>query len=175
MKKPLLKYFLLFCTFCTFPIASLAQDSNLTNPIYIAALLVDEPDEDDMADLCTYYGFIEASPSADGYRVFTSTNGTEIRYKLTGPSNAPLNTVEVNNLPPKKELPALLASIGFQPDNTPNTYIKGSRLFRRYTTCTIKGGRAVFIKQLGVISSSRYNATKRNTDSKHKLRKSKNN
>lgn len=167
-----LLFTVLFTLLILFPTS--AQDQGASNPLYLAAILVDEPDAENMADLCHYYGFTESSP-CDGYRVFTSSDGTELRFKLTGPENAPLITVEVNNLPSKKELPNILASIGFQPDKTPNTYIKGNRLLRRYTTCTFKGNHATITKHIGIISSPRESNPTKNHATRRKLRKSTNN
>lgn len=151
---------------------SSAQDNSYANPIYIAAILVDEPDEEDMAQMCEYYGFTEA-PTEGDYRVFTNQDGTKLRFNLSGPTNAPLATVEVNNIPPHKQLQTLLPTIGYNSDKSPNTFIKGSRLFRRFTTCTIKGNKATFVKQLGTNPNPRISKTP-TTSTKRKLRKSSN-
>ncbi|MBD5385895.1 hypothetical protein HDR69_05660, partial [bacterium] len=93
MLKSLIPTLLLLLTLL--PLTGRAQDTDeLSNPVYIGALLLDEPAERDMAKLCEYYGFTP-SGTDNSFTLYTRSDGAEIRFRATGDRNNTDPVIEI--------------------------------------------------------------------------------
>lgn len=123
------------------PMQSLAQHLQAANPVYIAALLLDEPASPDMAKLCEYYGYA-AAPAEDGFTVYTRSDGTRIRFRATGDRYNTDPVVEVFTDDSAKSIRKILQELGYRSDskNSP-IFTKGTMLANRFSIATLSGSK----------------------------------
>ena len=141
MLKSLIPSLLLLLTLLL-PLTGRAQDTDeLSNPVYIGALLLDEPAERDMAKLCEYYGFTP-SGTDDSFTLFTRSDGTEIRFRVTGDRNNTDPVIEIRCPQSTRDTHEDLMQLRYEPvKKHANTYRKGTNLATRYSSATLTGDR----------------------------------
>ena len=141
MLKSLIPTLLLLLTLLL-PLTGRAQDTDeLSNPVYIGALLLDEPAERDMAKLCEYYGFTP-SGTDDSFTLFTRSDGTEIRFRVTGDRNNTDPVIEIRCPQSTRDTHEDLMQLRYEPvKKHANTYRKGTNLATRYSSATLTGDR----------------------------------
>ena len=124
------------------PLTGRAQDTDeLSNPVYIGALLLDEPAERDMAKLCEYYGFTHSGTDAS-FTLFTRSDGTEIRFRIEGSGDTQTPVVEVTANQDTRETHKDLEQLRYEPvKKGARNYRKGTKLANRYSTATLTGDR----------------------------------
>lgn len=138
MKKLLFPLLILILTFTAKSAG--AQTIPLSNPIYIAALLLDEPSNADMAKLCEYYGYVPAAPEEDGFTVYTRSDSTSLRFRVTGDRYNTDPVVEVITDEPAKSIRKTLKELGYAPESkNSKTFTKGTRLAHRFSIATFTG------------------------------------
>ncbi len=134
-----MKHLLLLILSALLPALALAERPADVNPVYIGALLIDEPALPDMEKLCEYYGFT-AAPEEDGIAVYTRSDGATIRLRTDGDPRQPRPTVEVRTDDPVKSTRAELLKINYVPSSqAPNQYYKGTTLANRHSVATLTG------------------------------------
>ena len=140
MLKSLIPSLLLLLTLL--PLTGRAQNIyELSNPVYIGALLLDEPAERDMAKLCEYYGFTP-SGTDDSFTLFTRSDGTEIRFRVTGDRNNTDPVIEIRCPQSTRDTHEDLMQLRYEPvKKHANTYRKGTNLATRYSSATLTGDR----------------------------------
>ena len=141
MLKSLITTLLLLLTLLL-PLTGRAQDTDeLSNPVYIGALLLDEPAERDMAKLCEYYGFTP-SGTDDSFILYTRSDGTEIRFRVTGDRNNTDPVIEIRCPQSTRDTHEDLMQLRYEPvKKHANTYRKGTNLATRYSSATLTGDR----------------------------------
>ena len=141
MLKSLIPSLLLLLTLLL-PLTGRAQDTDeLSNPVYIGALLLDEPAERDMAKLCEYYGFTP-SGTDDSFTLFTRSDGTEIRFRVTGDRNNTDPVIEIRCPQSTRDTHEDLMQLRYEPvKKHANTYRKGTNLATRYSSAILTGDR----------------------------------
>ena len=124
------------------PLTGRAQDTDeLSNPVYIGALLLDEPAERDMAKLCEYYGFTP-SGTDDSYTLYTRSDGAEIRFRATGDRNNTDPVIEIRCPQSTRDTHEDLMQLRYEPvKKHANTYRKGTNMATRYSSATLTGDR----------------------------------
>ena len=172
---------ILIITFCALllPLCLQAQETQdeLASPIYIAAIIVDEPSADDMAKTLEYYGFHEDSTNdADGFTHFTRPDGTRLRFRIDPAGELILPTVEVLTTDNPRDIHEILFLAGFRPqDKKRTTYLRGEPLSHRYTIATLPkgkhGGTVTITKKIGSVTKP-HAYRKSTVDRSRKLRKS---
>ena len=133
---------LLLALISLLPFKAMAEDSDeFSNPVYIGALLLDEPAERDMAKLCEYYGFTP-SGTDDSFTLFTRSDGTEIRFRIEGSGDTQTPVVEVTANQDTRETHKDLEQLRYEPvKKGARNYRKGTKLANRYSTATLTGDR----------------------------------
>ena len=133
---------LLLALISLLPFKAMAEDSDeLSNPVYIGALLLDEPAERDMAKLCEYYGFTHSGTDAS-FTLFTRSDGTEIRFRATGDRNNTDPVIEIRCPQSTRASHEDLMQLRYEPvKKHANTYRKGTNLATRYSTAILTGDR----------------------------------
>ena len=133
---------LLLALISLLPFKAMAEDSDeFSNPVYIGALLLDEPAERDMAKLCEYYGFTP-SGTDDSFTLFTRSDGTEIRFRAIGDRNNTDPVVEIRCPQSTRDTHQDLMQLRYEPvKKHANTYRKGTNLATRYSSATLTGDR----------------------------------
>ena len=141
MLKSLITTLLLLLTLLL-PLTGRAQDTDeLSNPVYIGALLLDEPAERDMAKLCEYYGFTP-SGTDDSFTLYTRSDGAEIRFRATGDRNNTDPVIEIRCPQSTRDTHEDLMQLRYEPvKKHANTYRKGTNLATRYSTAILTGDR----------------------------------
>ena len=124
------------------PLTGRAQDTDeLSNPVYIGALLLDEPAERDMAKLCEYYGFTP-SGTDNSFTLYTRSDGAEIRFRATGDRNNTDPVIEIRCPQSTRDTHEDLMQLRYEPvKKHANTYRKGTNLATRYSSATLTGDR----------------------------------
>lgn len=82
------------------------------NPINVAVTLVEKTDTAKIASTCEYYGYTRQLLQ-EGYNVFTHSNGSIIRYKLSDKDQT-YPIVEVKSKASPKEREQILKNLNFQ-------------------------------------------------------------
>ena len=141
MLKSLITSLLLALTLLL-PLTGRAQDTDeLSNPVYIGALLLDEPAERDMAKLCEYYGFTP-SGTDDSFTLYTRSDGAEIRFRAIGDRNNTDPVIEIRCPQSTRDTHEDLMQLRYEPvKKHANTYRKGTNLATRYSSATLTGDR----------------------------------
>ena len=141
MLKSLIPSLLLLLTLLL-PLTGRAQDTDeLSNPVYIGALLLDEPAERDMAKLCEYYGFTP-SGTDDSFTLYTRSDGAEIRFRATGDRNNTDPVIEIRCPQSTRDTHEDLMQLRYEPvKKQANTYRKGTPLATRYSSAILTGDR----------------------------------
>ncbi len=78
LTKITLSVLLTLITLCVSPQAT--AQTELSSPLYLGFILVDEPTVETMAEVCDYYG-LQAIPTTDGYTTYRHPDGTIFRFK----------------------------------------------------------------------------------------------
>lgn len=117
-------------------LSSLAQ-VKISNPTYIGLILIDGHDCGKMAATCQHYNLTEGIPE-EGYRVFTYTDGTKIRFKMdeSAEGNVPVVQVITNKTP--ADAKKILSDTGFVKET--DGYYQGSKFTHRRTRCQVSSG-----------------------------------
>lgn len=89
-----------------------AQTSVQVNPINVVLKIIEDLDTAEMAATCRYYGLTETQYKGD-FKVFNSSDGTEICFKLT--SEDPI--IEVTTKQKLKQIKTHLVENGFYQPN----------------------------------------------------------
>ena len=58
----------------------MTAQEELSSPLYLGFILVEEPTIETMSDVCDYYG-LQALPTTDGYTTYRHEDGTIFRFK----------------------------------------------------------------------------------------------
>ena len=140
MLKSLIPSLLLLLT--RLPLTGRAQDTDeLSNPVYIGALLLDEPAERDMAKLCEYYGFTP-SGTDDSFTLFTRADGAEIRFRATGDRNNTDPVREIRCPQSTRDTHEDLMQLRYEPvKKHANTDRTGTTRATRYSSAILTGDR----------------------------------
>ena len=92
------------------------------------------PSEDEMKDLCNYYGFAE-NQNENGFYSYTHPDGTTILFKMEGNGiyreGSP--SVEIRTNKSKEEVKKILSNIGYSKQGS--KYIRGSKHAVSYKEC----------------------------------------
>ncbi|MDE6006914.1 MAG: hypothetical protein K2G67_05120, partial [Muribaculaceae bacterium] len=160
------------------PLCLQAQEESLSDPIYIAAIIVDEPSADDMTKTLEYYGFHQegTSTDADGYTLVSRPDGARLRYRIDPSGELTLPTVEVLTIEDPRKIQEVLFQAGFRPrDKKRTTYLRGEPLSHRYTIATLSKSKnrsvLTIAKKIGSLLQPATNR-KSTVDRSRKLRKS---
>ena len=147
-----IKHYTLIILLFLLPLAAHSERPADVNPVYVGALLIDEPDLAEMEQLCAYYGFTPQPDDSSDSALFTRSDGTRIRIRIDGDRRNPRPTVEVTTTLPLKTLQKEIKKINYIPSSqTPHQYYKGTTLANRHSVATLSadktGGSITFTKQ----------------------------
>ena len=126
--------------FSSFFLAHSQKQTQTTNPIYLASILIDDVSEKSMAETCRFYQLTEAADE-DGYKVFISKDGTKVRFKFDEDSKNVKPVVEVITKEKDSTIKKILSQSGFK--KTSDGYIRGSQYSNRITHCSISSSKMV--------------------------------
>lgn len=130
MNSSELRTTLLFIILLFFP-PLYSQNVNVDSPVFIGTVLIDKPDEEDMAETCRYYKMVEGEKE-DDFSVFKADDGTKIRFKVVDSSPV----VEVITKESVSSVRKKLEKAKFT--RSGDGYIRGSGLSKRVTRCSVK-------------------------------------
>ena len=102
----------------------------LDSPVYLGAMLIDQPDTKSMANICRSYKYTE-QPEEEGFTVYMSSEGEKIRFKKDETSTF----VEVTTKDKPSSVKKKLVNIGFQKSS--KGYERGSTILKNKTFCII--------------------------------------
>lgn len=108
---------------------------NISNPLSLGIILVNQTSVDRMDELCQWYKLTE-QPSDDGFHVFRHDDGTLIKFNM---SEDKIPYVEIHTSQNKKNIEKTITEAGFNKDK--GLYVKGSVHAIKYTTAKILGNR----------------------------------
>lgn len=134
----MLKHFLIVLTFLLFSTyGTLAQTRQISNPLYLGNLLVDEVSVDKMEQVCRYYSLSEENEEG-GFKTYVHPDGTVIEFKIETKDAQKIPTVRIKTNASPKTINEVLSSTGYS--HTAEGYIKGSKFEHRRTKCNVSGG-----------------------------------
>ncbi len=150
LTKITLSVLLTLITLCVSPQAT--AQTELSSPLYLGFILVDEPTVETMAEVCDYYG-LQAIPTTDGYTTYKHPDGTIFRFKQSSDRTEGMDgrLLEIQTPASSKEINKTLQALAYKKSGTAkvtintdatdgspiktvsaNTYDHGSQLARTF-------------------------------------------
>lgn len=135
MKRLLLMLFIGICS----SVIAIAQihKVEIKNPTYLGMVLIDQKDVPTMKNTCVYYDLVE-QPEEGDFTVFTSTDGTKIRFKKEETSDGSFPMVQVITNRKPADVEKILRNSDFV--KSEDGYYNGSKFAHRRTKCTLTSG-----------------------------------
>lgn len=95
------------------------QHHDLSSPLYLGFILVDEPTVQTMSEVCDYYG-LQAIPTTDGYTTYRHEDGTIFRFKQSDNKSEGLNgrLLEIQTPLSQKEINKALKTLTYKKAGT---------------------------------------------------------
>ena len=116
------------------PLLSPAQYQQIKEPIYLLNTLMSCASEEEMKDICSYYGFSE-NPNENGFYSYTHPDGTNFIFKMEGNGiyreGSP--SVEIRPNKSKEEVKKILTDIGYTKQGS--KYVRGSKHTLSHKEC----------------------------------------
>lgn len=133
-----MKHFVLFLiSFLFTNVVSSAQTIADVSPINIGIMLVDEPAEAYMRDICEYYNLYEEN-NDEGFNVYSFPDGSKIEFKIEEDGEKKNPTVKVFTKEKSSVITKKLSECGY--NKTADGYVKGSKFELRQSKCKISKG-----------------------------------
>lgn len=116
MKK--LFFILFILSFLILPTQVKAQQE-ISSPLYLGFILVDEPTIETMSEVCDYYG-LQAIPTTDGYTTYKHEDGTIFRFKQSDDNSQGLDgrLLEIQTPASQKDIQKALKSLTYKKSGT---------------------------------------------------------
>ncbi|MDE6769290.1 MAG: hypothetical protein K2J78_06155, partial [Muribaculaceae bacterium] len=113
-----------------------AESGQISNPIYLGNMLVDETSIDKMEQICRYYSLMEEN-TEDGFKTFVHPDGTVIQFKFDMSDDRKIPVVKLKTKASSKIINEILSTTGYS--HTSDGYVKGSKFEHRRTKCSVTG------------------------------------
>lgn len=93
----------------------LPNQKELSSPLYLGFILVDEPTIESMSKVCDYYG-LQAIPTTDGYTTYKHEDGTIFRFKQSDDRTEGMDgrLLEIQTLASQKEIDKALKNLAYK-------------------------------------------------------------
>lgn len=149
------RYKFLYTIFVFFSLISISQYCEgqnkrmLSSPVYLGAVLLEQPDSAYMAQLCRNYHFTQLE-SEDGFEVYTDGDNTKIRFKMVKQKGHNIPFIEMSVREKGSVIKQALVQQGFV--RSGDEYIKGSTHSNTYSVCSYKPGRIARLKFTKVLT-----------------------
>lgn len=115
----------------------------VSSPVYLGAVLLEQPDSTNMGQLCRNYNFTQLE-SVDGFAVYTDGKNTKIRFKIINQNGYNIPLIEMSAREKRSVIKQALAHQGFVQSG--DEYIKGSTHSSVFSVCSYKSGKIAQLK-----------------------------
>lgn len=97
----------------------LPKQKELSSPLYLGFILVEEPTIETMSEVCDYYG-LQAIPTTDGYTTYKHEDGTIFRFKQSEDRTEGMDgrLLEIQTPISQKEIKETLKSLAYKKSGT---------------------------------------------------------